>query len=245
MGVVRGQCPEHGIAQLAKPMDLFLPQISAEPRATMADVRAEIETPVGVLQLDCVVDGEDVAAHLPTRARTVGTDATVISWRTHSVRADLLLVNLPGGPLAPRVTGMIAAMWRLAAWRDLLTLQFDCRWRATPTGSPVGQSSSGGLEAYGWETGTTKVTIGTEDRGSLIARAASADGFPARLTRLFAPRSVQQIADGLRLLLPPLARHEQCQIQFVVAWADQPDDDATFLAVQRTPAELLEAAHVR
>jgi hypothetical protein len=29
-----------------------------------------------------------------------------------------------------------------------------------------------------------------------------------------------------------------------VAWADKPDDDASFLAVQRDPAELLEAAHV-
>jgi hypothetical protein len=87
------------------------------------------------------------------------------------------------------------------------------------------------------------VVIGTEDRGSLIARAASADGFPARLTNL-APRTVQHVPNGLRLLLPPLARHEQCQIQFVVAWADKPDDDASFLAVQRDPAELLEAAHV-
>jgi hypothetical protein len=226
-------------------MDLFITQASAETQIAVADVQAEIETPVGVLQLDCVVDGEDVAAYVPTRARTVGTNATLTSWRTQTVRADLLLVNLlRGRPSGPSVTGTVAAMWRLAAWRDLLTLQFDCRWAATPAGSSVGPLSSAGLEAHGWETETTKVVIGTEGRGSLIARAASADGFPARLTSLFAPRTVRPVPTGLRLLLPPLARHEQCQIQFVVAWADKPDDDATFLAVQRDPAELLDAAHV-
>jgi hypothetical protein len=225
-------------------MDLFITQVSAEPRIAVADVRAEVETPVGVLRLDCVVDGEDVAENVPTRARTVGKNATLTSWRTQTVRADLLLVDLPPRrPSGPRIAGTVAAMWRLAAWRDLLTLQFDCRWVATLAGSSIGSSSSAGLEAHGWETETTKVVIGTEDRGSLIARAASADGFPARLTNL-APRTVQHVPNGLRLLLPPLARHEQCQIQFVVAWADKPDDDASFLAVQRDPAELLEAAHV-
>jgi hypothetical protein len=227
-------------------MDLFIDRTGAEQYVAVDHAAPVIETPLGVLRLDCVVDGEDVAEETPSRARGLGTVARITSWRTRAIRADLLVVDVqPDLPPDIEVTGAAAAMWRLAAWRDLLTLQFDCRWEAKLVGSAVGPLAPTGLEVQGWDAAGIRLMLGTEDRGSMIARATFADGFPARLAHVFPPGTVQHRPDGLRLLLPPIARHEQCQVQFIAAWADLPEKDATLLRIlRRSPAELLNAAQV-
>jgi hypothetical protein len=226
-------------------MDLFIDRTGAERYIAVEQAPPVVETPLGVLRLDCVVDGEDVAEGVPSRARSVGRAARITSWRTRTVRADLLVTDIQQDlPPDVEVTGAVAAMWRLAAWRDLLTLQFDCRFVTEPPGDAIGPLFPTGLEVLGWDAEGIRLMLGTEDRGSMIARAALADGFPARLAGVFAPGTVRQRPAGLRLLLPPIARHEQCQIQFVASWAALSQREATLLALQRSPAELLKAAQV-
>lgn len=205
---------------------------------------AEVETPLGSLRPHVVVDARIITRDLPTEIRAVSQTTTLYVWTSEMGRAELLRLNL-GSTLqghAPSA-GCVGFVWRIATWRPLDTLTVECCWEKAPPGCETKPVSGPGVDGRMWQGTDAVVAVGTEDTASMIRRAARNNGFPRRFAGTLGATSVAYLDEGVEVAVPPLERHEQCQVQFVVAWAAAPFAEAAREAVTWDPTQLLAAAY--
>lgn len=103
-----------------------------------------------------------------------------------------------------------------------------------------------GLIAKTWTNDTWNVTVGTEDTEYLAARSQTEKWMPARMLRSIqdnVDEIVNVFEESILLTLPNLELGDICQLQFVIASGRKTGSDiATWLAVDRSPASILDAA---
>jgi hypothetical protein len=221
--------------------DLALPATrSGETPSAWADV----ETPLGTLRPNVVVDNRPMTHDLPTEIRAISPTTTLYMWISEMGRAELLRLNL-GSTLQHDVpsAGCVGFVWRIATWRPLDTLTVECRWELVTVDCEAKPVSGPGVDGRMWQGTDAVVAVGTEDTASMIRRAARNNGFPRRFAGTLGATNVVYREEGIEVAVPPLERHEQCQVQFVVAWAAARFAEATREAVTWDPTQLLAAAH--
>lgn len=204
-------------------------------------VTPRIETPAGILSTSFTIDGEP-APRTATQGRVLDGGGLLFTYQTARVRAELLAVSLLGQGDVAGVKGSIGTMWRLATWEDLESLTFECRWLAVPRDAQACPMPGRNGEVSLWTERRTAVAIGAENADIMRARARCGDGVPVRFRDHIDESVVRYLDDGLGVVMPPLARHEQCQVQFIVAWGGAGSQDEVWHEALRSSNDLLRAA---
>lgn len=196
---------------------------------------ADADTPLGTVVCSVMIDGETAMGGVPSTLRAVSGRATHHVWRGPIARAELLRVELDSS-----VDGAVGFLWRLATWRGIGVLTFACGWPAAAPEAAFDRSRETVGEAR-WRSPHAVVAIGTESVEQIARRAEAHDGFPARLAGERAV-DVRATDAGWAVTIAGLERHEQCQVQFVVAWGPPGSAALTSTAVAREPRSLVAAA---
>jgi len=204
----------------------------ADAKPETVPAPAALQTPLGVVWLDAILDGINVAEEPPSRTYRLPLGGWVACW--HRPGFDLeLLVCRPALSLSPhtRVTDCWAALWRLRAKATIASSTFVAIWEDRYIWTRGGPDSGEWLYAKAWDDGQTEVYIVTDDSEGLAYRSKSADGLPTEWEPYFISTagsfdwfSLQMIHrevgdGGMAVPLPPLAAGQQCQIHFAVAWS--------------------------
>ena len=227
----------------------------------------KINTPLGTLFLNADVDGVQIGDLKPSAAYQLERGGYLLRWTLDGITAELLLCRAQLAPYeSMAVDDCWAGIWRVQVSVPANTLMFSCLWELGYLWTEeIGPESGEGLEAQTWEksdrdNGILRVTVGTAD-AEWLAGHAQHGLLPHRWSELLGmsyggtmpdPRTgkidpVVYLKDGFRIVLPVLAAGEQCQVQFVVAWAslnkeEAEDDVSTWLAVDRRPEDILSGA---
>ena len=162
----------------------------AKPETITAPVAAQ--TPLGVVRLDAVLDGINVAGDLPTQTYRLPSGGWVACW--HRPGFDLeLLVCRPALSLPPGMplTDCWAALWRLRTREAISFCTFTALWEEGYTWHQGGPDSGEWLYAKAWDDGQAEVLIVTEDGDSLAWRSKRRTAFRLNGDRTFArPRTI-------------------------------------------------------
>ncbi len=204
----------------------------ADARPEAVAVPVALQTPLGVVRLDAILDGINVAQEPPSQTCRLPSGGGIICWHRPGFDLELLLCR-PAltPPLGTPSTDGWAALWRLRARETIASSTFVAIWEEGYAWTQGGPNSGQGLYAKTWDDGRTEASIGTDDSEGLANRAKCADGLPSEWEPYFRSTansfdwfSLQmvhyEVGDrGVPVPLPPLAAGQQCQIHFAVAWS--------------------------
>jgi hypothetical protein len=215
---------------------------------TNDDPSSYIKTPWGSLHLDLHMAGSSLVME---RAQTYALANGPLLLVSNSARfsAALLLSQVhPELPESMRITASYAAMWRVRAEQPLADYAFSCRWTPDSKRLPGGPCSGEGLEAQEWSDGHTSLTLGTQDLAAMMAYQSRGGVAPqswdqaAWSSRPEEVNVVEYLPDGFLVKPPSVEPGEVVQVQFVVAWAPEPEGDiASWYAVDLPPSQALSA----
>jgi hypothetical protein len=194
------------------------PELFAHPgwRPSDAGAFVGLRTPLGALDVAARVDGHPLRVDAAVGYHAAGA-ARLWVWDGGVFRAELLRCRprllLPSGLT---VDGCEAAMWRLRARERPAECEVSCRWVALDERAVGDPARGDGREARSWQQADRRVTLGTAALGHAVHHAP--DGF---------------------VVSAPLDVGASFETHFVVAWSAGPPADATWLAVDRTPEQVL------
>lgn len=193
---------------------------------------AALPTPLGVVRLNAVLDGVNVAEEPPTQTYRLPSGGWIACWHRPGFDLELLLCGptLSVPPEMP-LTDYWAALWRLRARTTIASSTFIAIWEDGYAWTQGGPNSGEGLYAKTWDDGQTEVSIGTEDGDILAWHSKMAGGLPTEWEPYFRStpnnfdwfslqRVHYEVGDrGIPVPLPPLETDQQCQIHFAIAWS--------------------------
>ena len=237
-------------------MNDLKPRLFACPDLSRADAppKPVIATPLGGVKVNAIVDGVSIWNKPVSAGFVLQSGASVICWQTDRVQVELLVCR----PILTRYgkencDDCVAALWRIAAHGDGVSLEFAGTWLPGHQWHDAGADTGQGVFSWLWHGDKADGAIGTEDDEWLERRAANGDWLPKRWqNRLHAsgltagePRNpdiltciprVDESCEGLGIvLLPELNTGEVCQSQWVVAWAQS--------HTKRNPAMAVDVAY--
>jgi len=236
-----------------RPMNLFQ---CADATLDGGRVLPGVQTPLGVIRLDAILDDTEVADMLPTQNYRLPSGGWIVCW--HQPKFDLeLLICRPVSsiPAHIQLIDCWAGLWRLCAKQTVSSCNFTATWEQGFTWGKEEPQSSQWVYARTWSDGQSEVSVGTDDEDALAARSHQGNDLPHEWEEYFRSSSnhfswfsLQPIHNelgktGLAVPLPLLAAGRRCQVQFVVAWGPyQKTGTSTSLEVDRKASEVLAGA---
>lgn len=180
-----------------------------------------LNTPLGAVRFDAVLDGENMADEAPTRMHQLVAGGRLVCWHRQEFDLELLVCRpVPSRSSQKGLTDCWAGLWRLRVQTTIASCTFTAVWEEGYTWLGRGPDTGQGLYAKTWEDGQTEVSIGTEDEQALATRSHQRDRLPAGWEKYF--RSPSGLPDwfslqdvhrelgdrGLAVPLPPLEAGE-------------------------------------
>jgi hypothetical protein len=214
------------------------------PRVAVTE-QVRLRTPMGVvaLQLPEAASGHEGARRY--RGASDMGESTIVEFETASVATGVCWGALePSLPSEMAVSRTLAVVVRHAfeafveepTWTMTLTELDDLLGRSGP--EPGEQ-----LDAYTWKTSDLKLAVGTRN-GDALRQGAEGDGhLPNHMTDRLGFHTVSYLEEGgLEVTLPPVRPGDGLQLQFVVSWETNPDEDsrAPWFAVDVPSSEILD-----
>ena len=218
----------------------------ADAKPETVPAPATLQTPLGVVRLDAILDGLNVAEEPPTQTYRLPSGGWAACWHQPDFDLELLLchpvLSLPPG--MPLTDGW-AALWRLRARATIASSTFVAIWEKGYTWTRGGPDSSEWLYAKAWDDGQTEVYIVTGDERALAAQSRRGDGLPQEWEPYFLPTADNfdwfflqmvhyEVGDrGIPIPLPPLEPGQQCQVHFNLSWFPEGEDGRLELSAKQ------------
>lgn len=131
-----------------------------------------LNTPLGAVRFDAVLDGESMADEAPTRMHQLVAGGRLVCWHRQEFDLELLVCRpVPSRSSQKGLTDCWAGLWRLRAQTTIASCTFTAVWEEGYTWLGGGPDTGQGLYAKTWEDGQTEVSIGTEDEQALATRS--------------------------------------------------------------------------
>jgi hypothetical protein len=207
-----------------------------------------VATPLGVFHLDLQIAGMSLNSD-DWQVYSLPHGPQLFVSMTGLFSAALLLTPVhPELPEGLQITASYAAMWRIRAERFLADYAVSCRWTPESEHLPGSPCNGQGLEAQEWSDGQTSLTLGTQNLWAMLAYQGSGGVVPPHWAetvwseRSEESRFAEHLPDGFVVRPLALQSGEVVQIQFVLAWAPEPDGDtACWFAVDLPPSQVISA----
>jgi hypothetical protein len=205
----------------------------------------QLSTPLGALTVVCDVGSSADDLKLGTHVRRHNSkDSTIYEWLSPVCALEALVVAFaPDQPISSSELSCQALVLRVNALKSHLKTRYTLKWLPGHRWTEGFPESGEGLEARTWVNEEWKVTIGTEDREFLAARAKTGMWMSQRMTTAIEGSTediVQMTKDAISIELPELSDGQCCQVHFVIASNRRIEEDlSTWLAVDQPPSELL------
>lgn len=220
----------------------------AKPEAVPAP--ATLQTPLGVVRLDAILDGVNVAEEPPTQTYRLPSGGWVACWHRPGFDLELLLCRPAlAPPLGMPLTDCWAALWRLRAKATIASSTFVAIWEDGYIWTRGGPDSGEWLYAKAWDDGQTEVYIVTGDERALAAQSRRGDGLPQEWEPYFLPTADNfdwfflqmvhyEVRDrGIPIPLPPLEAGRQCQVHFDLFWFPEGENGKLELSAKQALTE--------
>jgi hypothetical protein len=205
----------------------------------------QLSTPLGTLGV--VFDVRPVADDLKLGAdvrKHNSKDSAIYEWLSPVCILEAMLVAFsPDGSMSSSELSCQALVVRVKALNSRINIRFTLNWLPGHRWIEGFPESGEGLEARTWVNEQWKVTIGTEDREYLTARAKTGMWMSQKFAAAIEATTeeiVQMTLDSISINLPEISDGQCCQVHFVIASNQRIEEDiSTWLAVDQQPSQLL------
>lgn len=197
------------------------------------------ETPLGRIRFNCSFNEKSLSNFTPQATFLLDRNSTFLfSWKFEECIIEFLCLNFsPKLPSSMHVDSCFARMWRIKTLDKQIAFNFSGSLESQI--KPYNESGEC-LLAQSFEDSAIKLTIGTEDEDSLMARASKKDWLPLHFKDSLKLDNVRYEKQGLGIFLPESGLNDLIQVHFIVAWTSKIFDPiSTWYAVDQSPKYIL------
>lgn len=206
-----------------------------------------IETPLGKVITTITIDDKTITEY-KTCTFFLESGARIVTFEHDDFIAELLICR-PNFYLSKEleVLDCWAYLWRLKGIQRVNKPKFIVHWKEDYTWIDSGPNSGEHLDAIAFSNSESKVLLGTQDGEVLVGRAKKNELMPNKFDPATEPSTIVEYLDeGIEVPIPCLSPDELCQIQFLIAWNTNSEDEVgTWYAVDRYPKDILDNAKVK